>query len=127
MQAPTISYLTDIWFAPGVVRELPDIFGRFNIRRPLLVTDRGVVAGGIVERVNLSDSVLFDAIESNPDESSVHAGVERYRAEECDGVVALGGGSPIDCAKCIALMVTHAPPLRQHAFVEGGLSKITAD
>jgi 4-hydroxybutyrate dehydrogenase len=127
MQLPTITYLTDIWFAPGVARELPDILARFNVRRPLLVTDRGIVAGGIVERVNLPDSILFDSVESNPDESSVNAGVERYRAEKCDGVVALGGGSPIDCAKCVALMVTHAPPLRQYAFVEGGLAKITAD
>ena len=127
MLPPTISYLTDVWFGSGVVRDLPEVLTRFNIRRPLLVTDRGVVATGIVERVKLADSVRFDAVESNPDESSVDAGAERYRSEKCDGVVALGGGSPIDCAKCIALMVTHAPPLRQYAFVEGGLAKITEE
>src|SRR5437764_15419590 len=85
MQPPTITYLSDIWFGSGAIRELPEILARFNIRRALLVTDRGVVAGGIIERVELQDSVLFDAIESNPDESSVDAGVERYRAEKCDG------------------------------------------
>ena len=51
MAPPTITYLTDIWFGSGVMRELPEILARFNVRRPLLVTDRGVVAGGIVGRV----------------------------------------------------------------------------
>src|SRR4051812_5868295 len=54
MLPPTLTYLTDIWFGAGIVRELREILGRFNIQRPLLVTDRGVAASGILARVNLS-------------------------------------------------------------------------
>ena len=55
------------------------------------------------------------------------AGADCYRENSCDGIVAIGGGSPLDCAKCVALMATHSPPLAEYAFVRGGLSKITAD
>jgi 4-hydroxybutyrate dehydrogenase len=127
MQPPTISYLTDLWFGAGIVRELGDIADRFNIRRPLVVSDRGIVSSGLLERLPLQGSAVFDAVESNPDEASVRRGVEIYREEGCDGVIAVGGGSPIDCAKCIALMVTHPPPLRSYALIEGGLEKITAN
>ena len=122
----TITYLTDIWFGAGVVRELPDVLTRLNVRRPLVVTDRGVRSVGVLERIGLEGAVVFDAVESNPDEASVAAGVALYRENGCDGVVAVGGGSPIDCAKCVAIMVTHAGALREYALVESGAGKITA-
>jgi 4-hydroxybutyrate dehydrogenase len=127
MNPPTITYLTDIWFGAGIVRELGDVLTRWNVRRPLVVTDRGVAASGLLERVATPGAVVFDAVESNPDEASVRAGVARYRENGCDGIVAVGGGSPIDCAKCIALMATHAGSLREYAMIEGGAAKITAN
>src|SRR5258706_10767228 len=127
MTPPRIHYLTDIWFGPGVVRDLSDIAEKLKVRRPLLVTDRGVAAAGLLERIALPDAVVFDAVESNPDEASVSAGVELYRDRGCDGVIAVGGGSPIDCAKCIALMATHPGSLREYALIEGGAGKITAN
>src|SRR3954463_1153258 len=99
---PTITYLTDIWFGAGVVHELGDVLSKWNVRRPLVVTDRGVAASGLIERLTTPSAVVFDAVESNPDETSVGAGVALYRGHGCDGIVAVGGGSPIDCAKCIA-------------------------
>jgi alcohol dehydrogenase class IV len=127
MTPPTLSYLTDIWFAPGVASETPDILQRLNIHRPLLVTDKGVRAAGLLDPLNVEPTAIFDAIETNPSEASVLAAVEVYRAHDCDGVLAVGGGSPLDCAKCVALLVTHPGPLRQYALIEGGLPKITAD
>jgi len=106
---------------------LPEIAASLNISRPLVVTDRGLVATGMIERICGPRAILFDAIESNPDENSVRAGVAVYHENKCDGVITIGGGSPIDCAKSIALMVTHAEPFRQYAMIEGGLAKITAD
>ena len=53
-------------------------------------------------------------------------GVEAYRAFACDGLVAIGGGSPIDLAKAVALAATHEGPLRTYAAVEGGMPRITA-
>jgi alcohol dehydrogenase class IV len=126
--APTITYLTDIWFGLGVVRELAGIAGALKVGRPLVVTDRGVRVGGVLERVGLpAGAVVFDGVESNPDEASVSAGVAAYREYGCDGVIAVGGGSPIDCAKCVALMATHGGSLREYALVEGGGGRITAD
>jgi 4-hydroxybutyrate dehydrogenase len=127
MTPPTITYLTNIWFGAGVIRELPEIAASLNIHRPLIVTDRGVVSAGLIERMPIPSAVTFDAIDSNPDEASVRAGVEIYRANNCDGVITIGGGSPIDCAKGIALMTTHPGTLRDYAFIEGGLPKITAN
>jgi len=127
MISPTITYLTDIYFGSGVARELVAIAAVYNVRRPLVVTDGPLNAIGLVGRVAPRGSVVFDAVESNPDESSVVRGVDVYRAEGCDGVIAIGGGSPIDCAKCIGVLATHAGPLRQYAMVEGGAAKITAD
>jgi alcohol dehydrogenase class IV len=69
--------------------------------------------------------VFFNDIQTNPDEESAVAGTAVYRKHGCDGVVAVGGGSPIDCAKCIALLVTHPEPLEQYALIRGGLSRIT--
>jgi alcohol dehydrogenase class IV len=127
MTPPTITYLTDIWFGPGIVRELPEISAKLNVSRPMVVTDRGLSASGLIDRIALSGRVVFDAVESNPDEASVSAGVELYRERGCDGVIAVGGGSPIDCAKCIALMATHPLSLREYALVEGGAGRITAN
>ena len=127
MIPPTMTYLTDVWFGAGVVRELAGVAERWNVRRPLVVTDRGVAEAGLLDRVGVPGQVVFDAVESNPDEASVRAGVELYRQRGCDGVIAVGGGSPIDCAKCVALMVTHAGSLRDYAMIEGGAAKITAN
>jgi alcohol dehydrogenase class IV len=127
MPAPTISYLTSIYFAPGIVAELPAIVAQHQITRPLVVTDEGLRSSGLVERLNLTGGTVFDAVPANPTESSVLAGMKILRENGCNGIVAVGGGSPIDCAKAIALLATHAPPLRQYAMIEGGVAKIRAD
>jgi alcohol dehydrogenase class IV len=69
---------------------------------------------------------VFDATPSNPTEQAVRAAVEMYRSSGCDGVIAVGGGSPIDLAKGVALAATHAGPLQNYAAVEGGVARITA-
>jgi 4-hydroxybutyrate dehydrogenase len=65
-------------------------------------------------------------VETNPTEAMALAALNVYRQSECDGIIAVGGGSPIDLAKCVALLVHHAPPLEQYAMVNGGMSKITS-
>jgi 4-hydroxybutyrate dehydrogenase len=124
---PTLTYLTDIYFAPAIAQCLPDIAEKYGLRRPLLVTDRGVVASELLGRIPLPEHVRFDAVDSNPDEASVSAGLAEYRAHGCHGVLAIGGGSPIDCAKAIALLAGHPEPLRQYAIIEGGVPRITAN
>src|SRR5205085_1521399 len=68
---------------------------------------------------------VFDATPSNPTERAVRAAVEVYRAEHCDGLVAIGGGSSIDLAKGAAIAATHDGPLAGYATIEGGAARIT--
>ncbi|HEX2529630.1 MAG TPA: iron-containing alcohol dehydrogenase [Geminicoccus sp.] len=124
-----INYLTSVRFDFGAVGGLPDDLKALGISRPLLVSDRGLEKAGMVGRVAelLGDTpALFLDVPSNPTEAAVNAAVEIYREQGCDGVVALGGGSPIDLAKGVALLATHPGPLADYALILGGLPKITA-
>jgi alcohol dehydrogenase class IV len=129
MKPPTLSYLADVWFEPGASALLGSLLEKLNVRRPLVVTDPGVVAAGLLEPPKLRElgATVFDRVDPNPTEANVLAALETYRAQQCDGVVAIGGGSPLDCGKCVALLATHVPPLKQYAFLEGGLTRITAN
>lgn len=124
-----ITYLTRIQFDYGAIRLLPDEMRLAGIARPLLVTDKGVVAAGIAARVAAAMApaprATFDATPSNPTERAVEAALETYRAEGCDGVIAVGGGSSMDLAKAVALMATHPGALAQYMAIEGGVARIT--
>ena len=117
----TIQYLTTIEFGAGVSTQLPVVLAELGIRRPLWVTDRGIVDAGLLDRVSATlaepfdRDTVFDATPPNPTEAAVHAALQRYKAAGCDGIVALGGGSPIDLAKGVALMATHDGPLARWA------------
>lgn len=126
MNPPTISYLTDIYFQPHALDVLPEVMSKLGIARPLLVTDRGLVDLGMLSRLPVKPAAVFDAVPSNPTEADVLRGLDTYREYECDGIIALGGGSPIDCAKAIALLVSHLQPLSQYALIHGGATKISA-
>jgi len=79
-------------------------------RKVMIVTDPGVIAAGWTQDVISSleaaglDYALFSAVTSNPKAEEVMAGAERYRSEGCNAIVAVGGGSPIDCAKGIGIV-----------------------
>lgn len=125
----TINYLTTIQFDFGAVKLLPAELERLGIRRPLLVTDKGVSAAGlltrIIETLGERPFVVYDETPSNPTEAAVLAATEVFREGDCDGLVALGGGSAIDLGKAVALLATHTGPLQQYAAVEGGAMRIT--
>jgi alcohol dehydrogenase class IV len=126
-----INYVTSVQFGFGAVAALRDECERVGVRRPLIVTDPGVRAAGLLDavRAQLGEGrpvAVFDATPSNPTEQAVRAAVEMYRSSGCDGVIAVGGGSPIDLAKGVALAATHAGPLQNYAAVEGGVARITA-
>ena len=126
----TINYLTTIQFDFGAVKLLPAELERLGIRRPLLVTDKGVRAAGllgrVIETLGASPAVVYDETPPNPTEDAVLAATEVFCEGDCDGVVALGGGSAIDLGKAVALLATHPAPLQQYAAVEGGAARITA-
>jgi 4-hydroxybutyrate dehydrogenase len=125
-----ISYLTTIRFGCGVLSEIPEDLDALRTRRPLVVTDKGVVAAGLIERLFAvmpagMPQLIFDDVPPNPTEEAACAALSRYRDHNCDGLIGLGGGSPIDLAKAVALLATHPEPLAQYAAIEGGLGRIT--
>lgn len=126
----TIQYLTRIEFESGAVARAADYARELGIRRPLLVTDPALAANPVFARVqevlHPLAPAIFDRTPQNPDEGAVVAAVAAYLANGCDGVVAVGGGSPIDLGKAVALLATHEGPLEQYAMILGGLPKITA-
>jgi 4-hydroxybutyrate dehydrogenase len=126
-----INYLTQIQFEAGAVRLVGEECGRLGIARPMIVTDKGVRAAGLLERVtaHLADGAsvpVYDGTPSNPTEAAVLEAAALYRQSGCDGVIALGGGSSIDLAKGAALAATHEGPLKRYAVIEGGMQRITA-
>lgn len=126
-----ISYLTTIQFDFGAVALLERECVRVGIQRPLAVTDAGVRAAGLIDAVTSHFGArppvaIFDGTPSNPTEAAVRQGVEAYRASGADGIVAIGGGSPLDLAKGVAMAATHEGPLKSFAVIEGGLARITA-
>jgi len=124
-----IAYLTGIEFGPGSIASLADATGELGMKRPLLVADKGVLAAGLTDKALAhlpQGTPVFLDTPPNPTESAVQAALAMYRAEGCDGIVAIGGGSPIDLAKGVALLATHEGSLEQYAMIYGGLERITA-
>ncbi|HCV75854.1 iron-containing alcohol dehydrogenase [Pseudomonas oryzihabitans] len=125
-----INYVTEIRFGAGCAAELADVNARLGFQRPLIVTDRGVVAAGLIDQLveqnPLAAYQVFDGTPANPTEAATREGVACFRDAECDGIIAVGGGSPIDLAKAIAVSARHPGPLKQFAVIEGGLTRITA-
>ncbi|MCB8888186.1 iron-containing alcohol dehydrogenase [Vreelandella malpeensis] len=127
-----INYLTKVQFGEGAITELSNELETLGITRPLFVTDKGLVATGLINEVIAAAHLdgrahLFDDTPSNPTEAAVEQALAFSSAHQCDGIVAVGGGSSIDLAKAVALMARHPAPLRQYAAIEGGAAKITAD
>ena len=126
-----INYITQIQIDFGAVQLLAQECDRLGIRRALVVTDAGVRAAGVLERVTAQlgagrEFVVFEGTPSNPTERAMRAAVALYAEHRCDGIVAVGGGSPIDLAKGVAVCATHEGPLKSFAAIEGGVARITA-
>ena len=111
------NYPTAIKCGAGQVSNLPDWCFESGIRSPLLVTDPGLVelpmTQALIKQCRQAglDLGIFSAVKANPNGANVSEGVEAFRAGQHDGVIALGGGSAMDAAKAIALMVGQDRPL----------------
>ncbi|APW40585.1 4-hydroxybutyrate dehydrogenase [Rhodoferax koreense] len=126
-----INYVTQIQFEFGAIGLLGATCERVGIRRPLIVTDRGVKAAGIVDTVldalgAAGTVALYDGTPPNPNEAAVREAVGAYLKGDCDGIIAVGGGSSIDLAKGVAVCATHEGPLQSFAVIEGGADRITS-
>ncbi len=111
------NYPTAIKVGAGRIRELPDLCKSLGMKNALLITDPGLATLPIVQQaVKHCQSAglgcaVFSNIKGNPTEKNVSDGVQAYRAGKHDGVIAFGGGSALDAAKAVALMVGQNRPL----------------
>jgi alcohol dehydrogenase class IV len=122
----TIRYLTTASFGHGAAALLPEVLEELGVARPFVVTDAGVKAAGLADRV-VGDlpATWFDRTPPNPTDAAVTEATEAYVAAACDGVVSIGGGSSIDLAKGVAMLATHPGSLAGYAMVDGGTERIT--
>ncbi|CAN7341062.1 iron-containing alcohol dehydrogenase [Rhizobium sp. LjRoot98] len=111
------SYPTSIKFGAGRIKELADHCKALGIKKPLLVTDRGLApmpitqnALDILEAAGLGRA-LFADVDSNPTDVNLDAGVKAFKAGGHDGVIAFGGGSGLDLGKCVAFMAGQSRPV----------------
>jgi alcohol dehydrogenase class IV len=131
----TINYFLPprIEFGLGAIQNLATHVKAFGAKRPLVVTDEGVTNAGIlsesVESLTQADIgyTVFDAVLPNPTDQQVIEGMKVIRAEDCDLVIAVGGGSVMDAAKAIRILSTHEPPLEPYYVDVGGAARIGAN
>lgn len=126
-------YPTAMRFGTGRISEISAICQEFGINNPLLVTDPGLVSLPMVDQIlthcqeQLENCALFSNLQANPIEANVNEGVAAYRAASHDGVIALGGGSALDVAKAIALMVGQNRPIWDFEDREDWYTRANAD
>lgn len=118
------NYPTTVFFGPGRIQHLPQACKNLGMKSPLLITDEGLkdniitkTALGVNEAAGLKTG-LFTGVKGNPTGANVDAGLKAYFTGGHDGIIAFGGGSGIDAAKAIALMVGQDRPLWD--FVDEG-------
>lgn len=120
-----LTYLTTTHFDFGAIQQLPNELQRAGISRPFIATDAGVRGAGLIDTVvgALGETVpvsLFDGTPGNPTEAAVMKAFDQYTSDGCDGVIAVGGGSPMDLGKAVALLAGSGGPLAQFDPLAGG-------
>jgi alcohol dehydrogenase class IV len=123
-----MNYLTQCTFDFGALAQLPRVLKGLGATRPFVVTDPGLKANGLLERVltalGAAPAGVFTDTPANPTESAVRAAADAYRAANADGIVAVGGGSSMDLAKAMGLMVSHEGPFERLGASQRGTKHI---
>jgi alcohol dehydrogenase class IV len=119
-KAHTLHFAARIVFGVGTVQQVAAEAARLGIGRPLVVTDSGLaqtdipgLVTGVLDAAQVTWT-LFAEVEPNPSVETVLKGVDIYRREGCDGIIAVGGGSPIDAAKAIGLLAANGGDIRDY-------------
>ncbi|MFW5790383.1 MAG: iron-containing alcohol dehydrogenase [Bacillota bacterium] len=113
---------TKVVTGAGSISELPKYLKEEGINRPLIVTDPGIREAGLLEKLeevlkNADYSYsLYDKVFANPDIELIDQGRDFFQSEDCDGLIALGGGSSIDTAKGIGVIMTHGGSILEYEF-----------
>jgi alcohol dehydrogenase class IV len=124
-----ITFVNQCHIEHGAIDMLGETLKQLGIKRPLICTDKGLVSVGIVDTIrsripNDVDVAIYDGTPENPTESAVKDAVRMFTENNCDGIIALGGGSSMDLSKGAALLLTHPEPLIEYNAATGGGMKI---
>lgn len=127
------SYPTTIWFGAGRIAELAAACHQAGIKKPLLVTDKGLADLPITQNALASlagagvEAALFAEVDPNPTEINMEAGLQAYKAGQHDGVIAFGGGSGLDLGKMIAFMAGQTRPVWDFEDIGDWWTRANAD
>ena len=126
---PILNYGTTIRFDFGAVGYLPTALEKLGVKRPLVVSDEGLRAAGLIDRIaesleTFGSVPVYDGTPGNPTEKAVTAALMTYQSEGCDSIICLGGGSPMDLGKAVALLAVSGGPLDQYDPMKGGNKRV---
>lgn len=116
---------TKIKFGAGVVKEVGAEAKAMGAEHLFVITDKGLIKTGIVDTVldslksaGYESITIFDAVEPNPRDTAVHKAYEQAKALSADLLIAIGGGSSIDTAKAVGVLLEHGGQIKDYEFVD---------
>jgi alcohol dehydrogenase class IV len=123
------SFPTTIHFGPGARRLVAEHLEQNGVKRPLIVTDKGLAAlpilkefGDMLTRLSVG---IFPGVYGNPTKQQVNDGVKAFKAHQADAVIGFGGGAALDVAKAVALMAVHEGDVLEYAWDHPKVRPIT--
>jgi alcohol dehydrogenase class IV len=120
MSISKFSFPTEIRFGPGARHEVAAYLRERGIRRPLVVTDKGLAALPILKEFEGSlaglASGVYPGVFGNPDRRQVRDGVQAFKDHRADAVIGFGGGAALDVAKAVAVMAVHEGDILEYAW-----------
>ena len=133
MQKYNWNYPTTMWVGENRIRDIAKACTSLNILKPLLVTDKGLAETEIVKntlsilKANDLNAKLYSNIIGNPTDNNVIEGVKIYKTNQCNGVIAFGGGSGLDVGKAIAFMSGQTLPIWDFEDIGDNWTKANSD
>jgi alcohol dehydrogenase class IV len=125
---PVMNFLTTCIFDHGAIAKLGATLSGFGVTRPMVITDPGIKAVGlldtVLENLGMEPAAVFADTVANPTEDQAIAVAEQYKSAKADGLVALGGGSAMDLTKAVGLLASQGGPLEKYAAITGGAKHI---
>lgn len=121
---PVMNFLTTCIFDHGAIGKLEKTLKGFGVSRPMIITDPGIKAVGLLDTVldhlGMAPGAVFAETVANPTEDQAIAVAAQYNDANADGLVALGGGSAMDLTKAVGLLASQGGPLEKYAAITGG-------